>query len=275
VTTEYLSWAFLATVVVVSFIYMGTGGTKQKKGKGQTSTPSATNTTPPPTKGRSSTVTTLSESSNNTKQSSHNRSKSDDSPGFNNQRLEALFNHYKDEEDRIGPNGVEKFCNDIGVAPEDVVVLVLCWHLNAEEMGYFTQQQFIEGFTKLGLDTVNKIKNQLKVFRQELDDTNKFKDIYRFAFLLAREGDQKLLDLQSATAMLDLVVGDKYPHTGNFKEFLQEQKSYKALNMDQWMSFLEFSRTIKKDFSNYDENGAWPVLLDEYVEWYREREKNK
>lgn len=51
------------------------------------------------------------------------------------------------------------------------------------------------------------------------------------------------------------------------------------------MSFLEFSKTIKEDLSNYDETSAckWlqklticdtytnlcagPVLLDEYVEW--------
>jgi len=39
--------------------------------------------------------------------------------------------------------------------------------------------------------------------------------------------------------------------------------------MDQWMNILEFCRTIKGDLSNYDENGAWPVLLDEYCEWIR------
>jgi len=53
--------------------------------------------------------------------------------------------------------------------------------------------------------------------------------------------------------------------------YLKEQTSYKSVNLDQWMNILEFSRTIRADFTNYDENGAWPVLLDEYCEWAKDR----
>lgn len=36
---------------------------------------------------------------------------------------------------------------------------------------------------------------------------------------------------------------------------------------DLWrrVCFLDFSRSINGDFSNYDENSAWPLLLDEYA----------
>lgn len=264
---------------------MGSSGSKTKKNKENTST-SSSNVRRSGTvssaggdegnsgsKGRSSTVSSMPSYTDSPKSTGHKRNKSDDTV-FSMKKLEDLFNQYKEDEDTIGPNGVERFCGDLGVAPEDVVVLVLAWHLGAEEMGYFHRTQFVDGFAKLGLDTIPKMKNHLKTFRQELDDPTKFKEIYRFAFLLAREGEQKFLDLASASQMLDLILGEKYPHTALFQQFLSEQKSYKALNMDQWMSFLEFSRTIKKDFSNYDENGAWPVLLDEYAEWYREKEKS-
>lgn len=40
----------------------------------------------------------------------------------------------------------------------------------------------------------------------------------------------------------------------------------KVLNRDQWSSFFEFSKTIANDFSDYDENGSWPVLFDEFVQ---------
>jgi Cullin binding len=36
-------------------------------------------------------------------------------------------------------------------------------------------------------------------------------------------------------------------------------------------SFLEFSVTAGKDLSDYDDEGAWPVLIDEFVEYYRQQ----
>ena len=36
------------------------------------------------------------------------------------------------------------------------------------------------------------------------------------------------------------------------------------------LRFIEFTTAIKLDFSNYDENEAWPVLLDEFVAWKKE-----
>ena len=38
-----------------------------------------------------------------------------------------------------------------------------------------------------------------------------------------------------------------------------------ASDLDLRVCFLDFSRSINGDFSNYDENSAWPLLLDEYA----------
>lgn len=51
-------------------------------------------------------------------------------------------------------------------------------------------------------------------------------------------------------------------------QFLKESK-YRVMNKDQWFNVLEFSRSVSSDLSNYDEDGAWPVLLDEFVTWFR------
>jgi len=67
--------------------------------------------------------------------------------------------------------------------------------------------------------------------------------------------------------MLELLMGDRFYHSKKFLEFLTKQTSYKAINLDQWMSLLEVCRTISDNFSDYDESSAWPVLLDEYVAW--------
>jgi DCN1-like protein 4/5 len=53
--------------------------------------------------------------------------------------------------------------------------------------------------------------------------------------------------------------------------FLTE-RSVKAVTKDVWDMLLAFSTTIDDDMSNFDEDGAWPVLLDEFVEWFREKQ---
>ena len=32
-----------------------------------------------------------------------------------------------------------------------------------------------------------------------------------------------------------------------------------------------FAADVREDMSDFDEDGAWPVLIDDFVEWYREK----
>jgi DCN1-like protein 4/5 len=57
----------------------------------------------------------------------------------------------------------------------------------------------------------------------------------------------------------------------DFCTFLTEQQDYKKINTDQWTNFLKFEREVKDDLSNYDDNPAWPLLLDNFVEWLRKK----
>jgi len=197
---------------------------------------------------------------------------------FSRKKLEKLFAKYKDEGEGdpvIGPEGIEKFCGDLEISAEDVLVLVMAYHLNAQEMGYFTQTEFIDGFEKLGLDSIESIKNQLSKFKAQLEDQETFKAIYRFAFFFAKdEPEKKVVEMEIAAGMLGLVMGEKYPLAKSFVEFLKVQDSYKALNLDQWMSFYEFCKVVNADFSNYDENSAWPCIIDEWVEWRKSKESD-
>lgn len=189
---------------------------------------------------------------------------------FSNKRCIAWFHEYTtDDEDTLGPEGMEKFCEDIGVEPENIVMLVLAWKLEAKSMGFFTKAEWLKGMTDLQCDSVRKLQLRLDYLRTLLDDPATFKNIYRFAFDFARDKDQRSMDIDTAKAMLALVLGKHWPLFGSFHQFL-EQSKYKVINKDQWCNILEFSRLVNVDLSNYDEDGAWPVLLDEFVEWMKE-----
>jgi len=273
---------------------MGNSGStsKRKKGKGNggavetpATTPvvSSSSNPPPPIStenkgGSQSNITTSTtypakvDPKPSPAKSNSSKSESDKAATFSLKRLEETFEKYKEADNQqIGPEGIEALCRDIGVEPENVVVLVLAWHLNAQSMGYFRKEEFINGLQTLGVDTVDKLKSHLNIFKNELDDPLKYKEIYRYAFGFAKEKEQKILDLATADGMLDLLMGGRFPHTEKLRQFMKEQTTYKSVNLDQWMNILEFCRTIKADLSNYDENGAWPVLLDEYCEWALDR----
>ncbi|KAG7488844.1 hypothetical protein MATL_G00038780 [Megalops atlanticus] len=197
---------------------------------------------------------------------------------FSSKRCLEWFYEYAGCDDVVGPEGMEKFCEDIGVEPENVcalpvqvVMLVLAWKLEAQSMGYFTLQEWLKGMGSLQCDSTEKLRNSLDYLRSVLNESTNFKLIYRYAFDFAREKDQRSLDLNTAKCMLGLLLGKTWPLFPVFNQFL-EQSKYKVINKDQWCNVLEFSRTINLDLSNYDEDGAWPVLLDEFVEWYKDRQ---
>jgi hypothetical protein len=65
----------------------------------------------------------------------------------------------------------------------------------------------------------------------------------------------------------------------SFCEFLETTKdeSYSKITLDQWRSFLDFSLEFAEDsFEGYDEGeSAWPVLIDEYVEFMEKKNGKK
>jgi len=250
---------------------MGNKDTKPKKAPTPQSTPRGGST---PTKPATPTPTKSSPEKTPTSSSSSAIKPKEDLSVFSVQRLEQLFDKYKDDDDQIGPNEMEKLCQDVGVDPEDPVMVVIAYHLKCKEMGYFQRDEFVKGFETLQCDTIDKIKMQIPRLKKELEDSTKFQAIYRFAFQFAKENEQKCIGIEIAQGLLTLLIVDRYPVAKSFIEYLKEQDQYKVVNADQWASLLEFCKAIQPDFSNYDENGAWPCILDEWVTWVKEKNPN-
>jgi Cullin binding len=77
-------------------------------------------------------------------------------------------------------------------------------------------------------------------------------------------------------ALTSLVLKDRIPNDrlSAFSNFLEQTSHYSHITLDQWCSFLEFCLECE-DLSTYDEvNSAWPVLIDEFVEYMEEQDKS-
>ncbi|VFQ91684.1 unnamed protein product [Cuscuta campestris] len=186
-------------------------------------------------------------------------------------RLEELYNRYKDPYcDMIMADGISLLCNDIQVDPQDIVMLVVSWHMGAATMCEFSKQEFISGLQSLGVDSLDKFREKIPFMRDELKDEHKFREIYNFAFDWAKEKGQKSLALDTAIGMWQLLFAEKdWPLVDHWCQFLQARHN-KAISRDTWAQLLEFSRSVEPALSNYDAEGAWPYLIDEFVEFLNE-----
>lgn len=52
--------------------------------------------------------------------------------------------------------------------------------------------------------------------------------------------------------------------------FLKEKQT-KAITKDAWQQLWEFIETYPRDLRGYDELAAWPLMFDEFAEWWREK----
>ncbi|KAL7190921.1 hypothetical protein ACSBR2_023069 [Camellia fascicularis] len=188
--------------------------------------------------------------------------------------IDDLFYSYANRSlGMIDPEGIEALCSDLGVDHTDVRILMLAWKMNAQKQGYFTQDEWQRGLKALTVDTVNKLKNALSELENEARMPQNFADFYSFAFQYClTEDKQKWIDVECICELLDIVMGSQFPsQVALFTKYLKIQNDYKVINMDQWTSFLRFCSQISfPDLKNYDTTEAWPLILDDFVEWMRE-----
>jgi len=140
-------------------------------------------------------------------------------------------------------------------------------------MGVYTKEEFIKGMTKLQLDSVEKVANALAEMRKQLrSDKKLFREIYRYAFTFSLEKDSRIISVDVALFLLEMLMGDDYLHAKEWKTFLANHTQRKSVNSDTWNLFLDFSNHVKSDFSNFDAN-EWPAFLEDFVEWAKSQKK--
>ncbi|XP_058083357.1 defective in cullin neddylation protein AAR3-like isoform X2 [Magnolia sinica] len=105
-------------------------------------------------------------------------------------------------------------------------------------------------------------------------DSHSFTCFYGFVFFICRENGQKNIGVRRAVAVWRLVLTGRFRLLNQWCEFVEKHHRHN-ISEDTWQQLLPFSRCIHEDLEGYDPKGAWPILIDEFVEhMYRITQSN-
>jgi len=196
----------------------------------------------------------------------------------NKSKLEKIWKGYADKEDPsiMSENGMIQFFKDCGVNPESHETLAISWHLQSSEMGLIQKEEFVDGFSKSGCSDAKDIKKQIQQVCRSLSDQTQFKVFYKWVFHHVKEDDKKKTIPTPLAIQLWQIVLNKQKNSMKLLEdwltFCEkvQDKDMKAVSRDVWEQVYDFLRETQS-VDDYDDNGAWPVAIDEFVEYLQEK----
>lgn len=200
--------------------------------------------------------------------------------------LEALFSSLQDandEKDKLELESTMSYLTEkLKVSIENAELFVALEVLQAPSVGVTTRKGYVDGWKVTGVGASHQehaafIRNQVAALSK---DQALFKRVYRHTFVAGRENDQKAMSLENALIYWGILFAPpgmqwktkNYDWLELWKSFLDE-KWTRSVNKDMWNMALEFALKTLSDesLSFWNEDGAWPSVIDDFVEWCREK----
>jgi DCN1-like protein 1/2 len=153
-----------------------------------------------------------------------------------------------------------------GSDPCDLVWLAIAYHCNAKKAACFTLDEWIQGMRALELTSLASLKKALPELRKRVTARGEeARNIYRFSFIYSLDEAVRNLKVEDALMLWDLLLKPlNWPLYDRWIAFISSKVS--VVTKDNWNLIYELATTVKADLSNFDAAGAWPVMIDDFVE---------
>ncbi|KAL1875744.1 hypothetical protein VTK73DRAFT_9865 [Phialemonium thermophilum] len=202
--------------------------------------------------------------------------------------LDKMFDDIRDpsqdEKDVIGVDSMMAYLTSLGVNPESCEIFVVLEIVQAAGFGQITRKGYINGWkaTNVAANPSAHKSYVRECIARLSSDPSYFKKVYRHTFIAGKEPDQKALSLENALVYWDLIFSppgrpwatSKKNWLADWKRFLEEKWKH-SVNKDMWNQTLEFANKTMADesLSFWSEDAAWPSVIDQFVLWLREADK--
>ena len=147
------------------------------------------------------------------------------------EQIKQCFDLYQ-EDALIEEDNLLKFVSDLGIEPDDIVLLVLCEHMECSAGGEITWVEFERGMKKLHCKSMKDLQSRLDGLRSTLALPEQFDATYRFAFKLNLEPNKKILAKDVAVALWELLLPNKFDLLEQWVEFVESRDDIKWISKD-------------------------------------------
>ena len=175
--------------------------------------------------------------------------------------------------DAIGPKGLQKLCNELGIQYNELDMYVVVWKLGATQSYCITRSEWLHGVYSWDIEHMGKMKTVSADWRKKVkEDEAAFTEMYYSLYDFIRGEDEKLLPQEKAIKAWNVLLPEPSPFAFLTLWVQWVSLEYKRnISRDVWRQLWEFARRIKK-LEDYDSNDKWPTALDDFVEWALEKQ---
>lgn len=141
---------------------------------------------------------------------------------------------------------------------------------NESQMTKYSREALIQLLNLVQLKLHPRISIFDEVFKlmSRLDlvvDFSEFSRFYDFVFFMCRENGQKNITVNKAITAWRLILAGRFRLLNQWCDFVEKNQRHN-ISEDTWRQVLAFSRCVHENLEGYDPEGAWPVLIDDFVE---------
>jgi len=165
-------------------------------------------------------------------------------PDWKNAGAKAMFDTYREAaSDAMETDGLLRFCADLGVDPEDVVLVALAFVMECKSAMRITRAEFMHGMHALRVSSMAQLKAAMPSVRAQLHRPKTFKNVYAFVYSWSLEPGTKGLPKDVALAYWSLLLPfANFALASEFMAFMRKREA--GVSKDLWQQVLLFITTI-------------------------------